>query len=316
MKGSFKKWGVIGAGSIVVLILLAEVGLRMGGAIDFATYDVDPKIGYVPEPNQSGSFLNSRDWVLNDRAFGARQDWSKRSPSRKNMLVVGDSVVWGGNPLIENDRLGPSLEKQMGPPWQIWPAAAGGWSIANELEFMRRNIDVYRSADLAVWVINSGDMQPLAAFDSDQAHPRARPPSALFYYLDKYALSKLKTRNTAENPAIEDGARIEPAALEAFSSFVRNERSGDTLIVIYPDVDDLTVQATDFRRYALAFADLCKGKVHCVDVSTQGTWGKAMYRDGIHPSGQGNRALAQIIGNEVDAWQSMPKPVGASPALH
>lgn len=299
MKGSFKKWGVICAGSIVLLIVLAEAGLRMGGAIDFATYDADSKIGYVPKPNQSGSFLNSRDWALNDRAFAARQDWSERSPSKKDMLVVGDSVVWGGNPLSEKERLGPSLQKQLGPSWQVWPASAGGWSIVNELEFMRRNIDVYRSADLVVWVINSGDMQPLATFDSDLAHPRARPHSALVHYLDKYALSRLKTSNTAENPAIEDGARIEPSVLDAFSSFVRNERSGDTLIVIYPDLDDLTVQAADFRRYAAAFADLCQNKVHCVDVSTQGSWGKTMYRDGIHPSGAGNGALAAIIGNEI-----------------
>lgn len=315
MKGSFKKWGVICAGSIVLLLVLAEAGLRMSGAIDFATYDADPKIGYVPKPNQSGSFLNSRDWALNDRAFATRQDWSERSPGRKDMLVVGDSVVWGGNPLRENERLGPSLEKQLGPSWQVWPASAGGWSIVNELEFMRRNIDVYRSADLVVWVINSGDMQPLATFDSDLAHPRARPASALIYYLDKYVLSRLKTsNNTVENPAIEDGARIEPSVLEAFSSFVRNERSGDTLIVIYPDLDDLTVQAADFRRYAAAFAELCQNKVHCVDVSTQGSWGKTMYRDGIHPSGAGNGALAAIIGNQIQTWQSSPGPAGAPSA--
>jgi len=303
---------VICAGSIVLLLVLAEAGLRMSGAIDFATYDADPKIGYVPKPNQSGSFLNSRDWALNDRAFAARQDWSERSPGRKDMLVVGDSVVWGGNPCAKR---APWAQpgKQLGPSWQVWPASAGGWSIVNALEFMRRNIDVYRSADLVVWVINSGDMQPLATFDSDLAHPRARPASALVHYLDKYALSRLKTSNTAENPAIEDGARIEPSVLEAFSSFVRNERSGDTLIVIYPDLDDLTVQAADFRRYAAAFAELCQNKVHCVDVSTQGSWGKTMYRDGIHPSGAGNGALAAIIGNQIQTWQSSPAPAPVTP---
>ena len=51
------------------------------------------------------------------------------SPEAFDVLLIGDSLVLGGNKYRLEDRLGPQLSQLTGLP--IWPIAAGSWSLRN-----------------------------------------------------------------------------------------------------------------------------------------------------------------------------------------
>lgn len=106
------------------LLGTTELVVRLSGVLDFPLYAVDPEIGFVPKPNQSGKFLNKNAWVFNDRSMGTDTAWS---PSGKpDILLIGNSIVMGGNPYDQSEKLGPLLQKKLAGKVAVWPIAAGG----------------------------------------------------------------------------------------------------------------------------------------------------------------------------------------------
>lgn len=118
----------------LALLIIGEVGLRIAGVTDFPIYDVDDEIGYVPSPSQSGRFLRSHDWVFNEHSMGTARPWSP--DARQDVLLIGNSIVMGGNPYRQADKLGPLLARQLGDHFAVWPIAAGGWTNVNESVYL------------------------------------------------------------------------------------------------------------------------------------------------------------------------------------
>ncbi len=112
---------------LVGALVLAEGAAQLSGVVDLPIYEANNQIGYIPAPNQSGKFLHKNDYRFNEYSMGAGS--FSPDPARFNLLLVGDSIVLGGNPLAESDRLGPQLEKRAG--WQVWPVSAGSWALQN-----------------------------------------------------------------------------------------------------------------------------------------------------------------------------------------
>jgi len=94
--------------------------VRAFGAVDFALNQADAQISYIPAANQQGSFLNKNRWQFNALHMGAPA--FAPNPAR-DVLLVGDSVVYGGNPYAEPDRLGPRLAAAL--------QGSGGASLAD-----------------------------------------------------------------------------------------------------------------------------------------------------------------------------------------
>ena len=163
--------------------LAAEVGVRVAGLVDFPLYDADATIGYIPKANQRGSFLNKNDWVINEKHMGA--ETFVPDPAG-NILLVGDSIVWGGNPYALPDRLGPRLQALV--KGKVWPIAAGSWSLQNQLAYLNANPDVVSRVDTIVFVLNSGDLGPPSSWNCSLTHQRERSTVALIYLAKKYVL--------------------------------------------------------------------------------------------------------------------------------
>jgi|SRR5450830_1296185 len=131
---------------VLVVFGVGEIAVRALGAVDFPLYDADNTIGYIPKANQSGSFLNKNDWVFNDLHMGSGRQFA---PSTKlDVLLVGDSIVLGGNPLRQSERLASQVEG--GTDLAVWPISAGSWSLHNELTYLRQHTQVVRAVDAIV----------------------------------------------------------------------------------------------------------------------------------------------------------------------
>lgn len=280
-------------GLIFLLVAGLEALARWSGATDFPIYQADPVIGYIPSKGQSGSFLNKNEWIFNELHMGG----VKFSPGPEvDTLLVGDSIVLGGNPISQEHRLGPQLARRLGAP--VWPISAGSWSIINELTYLRMHPEVVEKTDRIVFVFNGGDLIDAAShWRCERHHPRSHPWSAVWYLLDKnvFHFEDCETSRPDMTPPVRSWRRD-------FEEFLKSPslEGKSVYVVLYPDVNEIrnesTVKAFDgmmthklqgFARLKLIKLDSGRG------------WAPIFYRDGIHPSANGNVLLAKIIAEDI-----------------
>jgi hypothetical protein len=151
--------------AVLALGIAAEILLRLVGAVDFPVYYVDDGIGYAIQPNQAGAFFRTHSWVFNDRSMGTAAMWDPTK--RPNLLLIGNSIVMGGNPYQQPEKLGPLVQSELGDRVAVWPIAVGGWTEVNETVYLERNPDVASSAEFFVWIVLRGGLSQLSQWRGD-----------------------------------------------------------------------------------------------------------------------------------------------------
>ena len=117
-----------------------------------------------------------------------------------NILLIGNSIVMGGNPYDQHDKLGPLVQQQVGTDYSVWPIAAGGWTNVNETVYLERHPEVLQRTQFFVWEFMAGGESQLATSGGDYVWPHAHPKSALWYVLRRYVLPHFFNFNMNELP--------------------------------------------------------------------------------------------------------------------
>jgi hypothetical protein len=156
------------------LLCLAEVAARVSGIADFPVYALDPQVGYIVRPNQSGKFLDKNAWVFNNRSMPTERVWGVESGGKPNVMLIGNSVVMGGNPLDQKDKLGPLFTADMGSAYSVWPIGIGGWTTVNEMAYLDRNPDVVNATHYFVWEYMRGGLSQMSAWRGEYVFPTQR----------------------------------------------------------------------------------------------------------------------------------------------
>lgn len=278
--------------SLALALGAGEAALRWSGVIDFPLYEADATIGYIPKASQRGSFLNRNDWVVNERHMGAE----RFAPGPEgNVLLVGDSVVWGGNPYARDERLGPQLQQMTRK--RVWPIAAGSWGLQNELTYLAANADVVAAVDTVVLVLNSGDFAEPSSWTCELSHPRERPLSAAWYVARKYVI---KEECGSASPA---DLTVQPRdPLQMLSAFVAAHPAKRLIVFLYPEKSEVLNEAAmagRLERFGPAL--VAAGVKEVVSVGRDPRWRQreTMYRDAVHPTAEGNRVLARLIADRL-----------------
>jgi hypothetical protein len=306
-KATLRKLVIIFFAGIAIGFPIAEIWLRLIGVTDFPVYHTDDEIGYVPMSNQSGAVMNTNRWVINDHNMNVGRDWDGSGTA--DVLVTGDSIVWGGNPLDDPDKLGARLQVQL-PELVVWPVSAGSWSIENTCVWMQRNPDVIDDIEYCVWVLNSGDLQPGSKWSSDITHPRTRPISSLVYAADKYLYPIIA--NAFPSPSLTDHesmrvSAVDPTQKIKFAEQLKklNAKKIKTVVVLYPDQGQRRGEESglamydEFRRGVI---ETLPTEAKLIDLLDYIEWPVAYYRDGIHPSASGHDAMAKIIAAKIQSF--------------
>lgn len=274
------------ASFILVALVVGEISARVLGALNFPLYDVDNIIGYIPKSNQSGSFLNKNDWVFNDLHMGSRQF----APSAKmDVLLVGDSIVLGGNPLRQSERLASQME--VGTDLAVWPISAGSWSLSNELTYLRQHAEVVSAVDVIVFVLNTADLDNASVWTCELTHPRTRPTIALWYLFKRYVFGFRE----CEKSVAPDLAVAHRDLLIDTKKFL-NEAGKNVIFILYPNKSELAdmslwkKNSTPLKNFLLS-----AGAKNVVDLTDDEDWDIDFYRDVIHLKAKGNSELALVI---------------------
>ena len=269
---------------IAGLLLFGEVTARALGVADVPTFAPDKRVGYYPRPNQAGRVLDRNRWVFNDRGMGVAEPF-RVSPA--SVLLVGDSVVYGGAPLDQAVHIAPLLSKASSRP--VWPVAAGGWALENELQMLNANPDLLRVPTI-VWVSNTGDFGAENAWTNPVQYPSHHPISALLYGLRR---TVLKPRDVVDSPSGPDATRRWQADLRRFL----NEYHGRIIWVLYPKKSELGQRSSKFD----GLLQILGRRAVIVEPGLAGGWGPDNYRDPIHPNAEGDRVLAGLIAKALES---------------
>ena len=285
---------------IVLLLCLlgAEIAVRMAGMVDFPLYDADTNIGYIPKASQTGSFLNKNDYTFNARHMGASE--FQPDAAKVDILLVGDSVVLGGNPLRQADRLGPRLSQAVAEA-NVWPISAGSWSLQNELTYLEQNKDIVSAVDAIYFVLNKGDFESASSWRCETTHPTHRPVLALLYLAQKY-VGDWSACSVAPSP-LPVPPRDVLAQLRAFMTSAE-VKGKEIRFYLYPDRPEFeTREGLDEWQNRFAQQLKAAGALKIYSVARDDRWQLDYYRDWIHPNGQGSAALAKIMSNPASsAW--------------
>jgi hypothetical protein len=293
--------------ALAIMVLLAELAARLSGVTDFPVYLTDREIGYIPAPNQAGKFLNRNDWKFNALSMGAGPYEPHQRP---NVLLISDSIVYGGNPYRQSEKLGPQMEEQAQRRLSIWPIGAGSWAATNEMTYIERHRDLLPDLQALVWVVNSGDFADRSQWDNDYNHPRSRPALASLYAFGRYVRPMLPawlrgaSPETAPPPPAADFDRYLPD-FEKFLHRLATENPRMAVTVAwYPSLEQERIlhgtQADSdpehFHELSDELAAACrKAGVGFVDVFHAPEWGPTVYRDSMHPTPAGYQILARLL---------------------
>jgi len=260
------------------MTILMESFVRLSYISNIPYYNANNVIGYIPQPNQSGAFLWRNRWVFNDKSMGVAAPFK---PVRNAILLIGDSIVLGGNQLDQSQRIGVRLAAITGRT--VWPISAGSWALQNELTYLRQHPEVVAGIDRIVILSNSEDFGPPSHWASPLTHPLHRPRSMALYALDRYIV---KWTKPSTSPAwivpVRDNRR-DFAALLAHGKPVT--------VILYPTKAELQRDAP--CDFAPDWYVPPRSTGHCV--SDIPGWGTAAYQDDIHPTAAGADRVAAFI---------------------
>jgi len=288
-------WGLL------CLALLGEIGARMAGLVSVPLFVLDPRIGYLPAPNQSGAFAGKNVWAFNELSMGTDRRFQP-GPWR-DILLVGDSVVYGGPHYAAHERLGTLLEQQL-PGSRVWPVAAGSWATRNELAWLRQHPEVVREVDDIVFVTTSEDFTNVAAtWHCESNNPTHAPWSALWYLLVKKFQLESCDQTLPQHTIPDASTREELAAWLALPE-VKQKRVS---FVLYPFKGAFAQSGRDANRPEREFLRSV-GAEAPAELAGISEWHIGLYKDDAHPGPQGNVLLAGFIARTLGAGTATNKP--------
>ena len=281
---------------IVGAMLFAEMLVRSLGFVDFPVYDANALVGYIPAAGQHGSFLNRNRWEFNSLHMGAPE--FTPGPAL-DVLLVGDSVVLGGNGYSQQDRLGPALQaslQEYARGGAVWPISAGSWALRNELAWLRENPQVTAQVDRVLFIVNNGDFGEASSWSCEATLPRSRPTVALWYLFNKYVYA------FEECGRVPAGLQVPPGDLAAELRSFLAEHGEKTMFVLYPDRAETENPALAQAHLAVGLALLTSsGARTVVQLAGNERWRTDLYKDDIHPTPEGNRVLAGILAGWLES---------------
>ncbi|MDP1627051.1 hypothetical protein [Parvibaculum sp.] len=276
----------IGAAAIVGVVLLealARWGLGLGTPPLSIT---DATIEYMFAPNQDVYRFGNHQ-IFNE--FGMRSEGvpDKKPENEFRILAIGDSILNGGS-LTDHEELATTLLSNNGV--RVLNASAGSWGPQN----MEAYIDKFGlfDSDLLVVVLSSHDAADVPTYKplNQNTHPTKAPVLALAElatrYLPRY-LPIFDADTSDEDPLEND--KSDSRALEAVTALAKQPIP--TCFILHPTRNEYQ---TGVRGAGYAAIRRAADGAKIIDES-QFIRSDAYYRDGIHLSADGQKALAEAI---------------------
>jgi hypothetical protein len=232
--------GLVVAGVLAVLMLGAEAGLRLYGFGRPILYVSDPQVGYYPAPNQDVTRYGGRI-VLNSLGMRAPEFSLDKRENTFRVLMLGDSTLWGGSYVDQNDLYARLLEQRLnrglpGRRVEVLNMGVNAWGPFHELGYVEK-FGTF-GADVAVICLPVTDIyRGRYGLESLPLCSRAGPPrlafEELFWHLTwRYRAGRLGASRLTSQEVQEQ----EDSGIEAYGKLARTLRDAgcEVLVEILP----------------------------------------------------------------------------------
>lgn len=121
--------------ALAVTLLLLEVVLRVLGVLEPVLYRPDPVLGYEPQPNQSATRLGVPIYI-GDIGLRDNENDSTLLKSKTRLLVIGNSVTYGGSRIRQPDLFTEVMERDLRSrrgDIKVLNAGVNGYSVSQML---------------------------------------------------------------------------------------------------------------------------------------------------------------------------------------
>lgn len=303
-----KRYG-LGLGAF--LLLLVEIWLRVAFGLGHpALLQADPYTGYRYQPNQDLVRFGKRI-VYNQYSQRSEPITSTKPADRLRVLMVGDSVLNGGNPTDQSQTITELFEQQLianGHAAEVLNASAGSWGPGNELAYLQ-HFGTFNS-DVVILEVGANDLvQPTSGSDrvgKDPNFPDRNPGSAIQEGIGRYILPGIqrffRLTPLSEIPLAEHPARQferNQRSFAAIAALVR-ERQLPFFVVFVPRYYNVIPRLAGPEFKSEFLRQLAALKIPVIDAQT--AWAKlpfqtvhSYFRDSDHLTAAGNEAVAALL---------------------
>jgi lysophospholipase L1-like esterase len=281
------------------LFISSEIYLRYAGYGSFPIYDVDNYIQYIPSANQHGRFRNRYAWFINNRHMGNILNWSPEI--HPNLLLIGNSIVFGDKTFNYDDKLGPLLEKDLGGRYTVWSVAGGSWTNVSEMIYLDCNADVLQSADTVIIEYGEDDLIAPAVWPGYYIYPDHKPWILTGYIFSRFVLFRLAQAGFL-NLNLTPTGMPDKAQFQRFKELVASVAKEHKIVIfLYPTLKNLQDKSA-WLKWIAPTEGLCSTTMaKCVDIAQEPAWNERAYTsDGVHPTVEGNKILASILANAIN----------------
>src|ERR1700722_3382676 len=184
-------------GAFVILLVASELFCRFViGLGDPPLYVADPKMEYLLQPSKTYYRFHKR-FAVNQYSMRSDDFPPQKSDARElRVLVIGDSVIYGGVRIdqadIDTEILKRNLQKELGRPVVIGNASAKSWGPPNELAYLERFGTL--QTDVVILELSSHDYADAPTFAPvvgvSAAYPGKKPSFALTDLFKTYLLPR------------------------------------------------------------------------------------------------------------------------------
>ncbi|HEY9850399.1 MAG TPA: SGNH/GDSL hydrolase family protein [Leptolyngbyaceae cyanobacterium] len=312
--------------SVLRVLIVTDLTLRFAfGLGSPALVQADPYTGYRFQPNQK-IFRFGKRIEYNQYSQRSKPITEKKTPGKLRILMVGDSVLNGGNPTDQSQIITELLEKKLTESQhnaEVLNASSGSWGIGNQLGYLRE-FGTF-NADLVILQIGNHDLtQPTSTSKVVGHHlsfPNQRPLLASEEAWNRYIWPNLAGKLGLNFSPISDP--LPPTSSTPDEQFKQNMESLKQIVmlvrsknipvfVLYtPNYDDL-LPKHQILKYKPEFFRLLKTwKVPVIDIQT--AWSnlpptivETYYRDWVHLNVPANNAIAKILFDRLCASRQLP----------
>ncbi len=306
---------------LIVMVIGAEICLRVLGVGNPIVYVDDPVVGYYPAPNQNVSRYGN---TVSTNLFGMRApNYAAKKPKGNfRILMIGDSTLWGGSYMGQDDIYARLLEKSLNAKFakgkiEVLNIGVNGWGPFHKLGYIEKfgTFD----ADIAVICLPLGDVyRPMYSLTHVPFFSANTPPRLALEEVFLKLVWQYRTRQIG--PPVDESQQIQAKrGIEAYRQLaVRLEQSGCEVFVealpgrelgisgiISPQSKELfnqfsqSLEAESFRvGFPVGFAGGQKER------------NEDLYHDGCHLDWRGHQLYAEYLKDRISHQSAKLKAWG------
>ena len=285
---NLKRWRYI----LIIIVFVFVIGELVGryyGLCSYPLYIESDEYEYIHAPNQDlmiyGNHFITNEYSMRSAPIDLEKDTSV-------VLLIGDSVINGGNLTDHEDLASTILEKRLskhfGKSIRVLNISAGSWGPDNGAAYVKKH--GMFNADVIVLVVNSGDAYDNMTFEGllgqHISHPKKQVP---FAWNKLYA----KVVNWLNPPPFKETTDLRFNT--GFDFFVKKSNENNIPIIIYLHAVKREIKRNNYYKQGKKIINFCEVNRIPLVKELDLVVGQSHLLDHIHYNKQGQQFLAENL---------------------